>query len=180
MVARCENPKATHFKDYGGRGIVVCDRWKEYPAFFADMAWDYAKGLTIERNDVNGRYDPMNCRWISRSEQALNKRTTLRVEFRGRRMAFVSAWKASGALVNLRTAWSRYSRYGWDLERALTGAPMKQGRRRKEGRCGNGHLLTATSTFISRRSGRVNCKACVSANTARYRARLLSQPEAQA
>ncbi len=83
MLARCRNPKNTFFKDYGGRGIKVCERWTEFSAFFEDMG-EKPPGYTIDRIDNNGNYCPENCRWASQQDQQLNKRTTVRFDLNGR------------------------------------------------------------------------------------------------
>jgi hypothetical protein len=73
MLKRCRNPKNTNYPNYGGRGISVCDRWSEYVNFLADMG-ERPEGKTLDRINVNGNYEPSNCRWATLSEQQKNKR----------------------------------------------------------------------------------------------------------
>jgi len=74
MQQRCYNNKYKAYKDYGGRGIKVCDRWLDIKNFIDDMYPDYQEGLTIDRIDVNGNYEPDNCRWESMQIQSRNTR----------------------------------------------------------------------------------------------------------
>lgn len=85
MKKRCLNPNCKRYKDYGGRGIVICDEWLKGFDYFADWAYanGYEQGLTIERIDVNGNYCPENCSWITRAEQAYNKRDSIKVTYNG-------------------------------------------------------------------------------------------------
>lgn len=87
MKGRCNNPKNSAYKDYGGRGIKVCERWmNSFEAFFEDMGPKPGKGYSIERKNNNGNYEPGNCRWATITDQNKNKRTNRVIEHNGRRM----------------------------------------------------------------------------------------------
>lgn len=73
MRKRCENPNSRSFKNYGGRGISVCDRWQSFENFLADMG-EPESHESIDRIDVNGDYEPSNCRWADDKTQSLNRR----------------------------------------------------------------------------------------------------------
>lgn len=74
MRSRCFNPKCNRYKYYGGRGIKVCDRWRaSFDNFISDMG-RRPKGRSIDRIDVNGDYEPSNCRWATQTQQIVNRR----------------------------------------------------------------------------------------------------------
>jgi len=117
MHRRCFNRNCAAFPNYGGRGITICDRWREFPAFLADMG-PCPSGLSIERIDVNGNYEPQNCRWASRHTQARNTRRTVLVEYRGERMALIDACSLAG--LPYATVRDRIRLLKWPVEQALS------------------------------------------------------------
>ena len=74
MRKRCSNPKDSSYHNYGGRGITVCERWDNYENFLEDMGRRPTNGHSIDRIDVNGPYEPSNCKWSDKFEQSINKR----------------------------------------------------------------------------------------------------------
>lgn len=81
IKTRCFNPKSYAYRDYGKRGITICDEWKDdFVRFFKDMEPTYQPGLTIERKDVNGNYCKENCIWATMADQAKNRRSTIWID----------------------------------------------------------------------------------------------------
>jgi len=88
---RCFNPNAEHYHRYGGRGITMCEAWaNDYAVFLADVG-EQPKGMTLDRIDNNGNYEPTNVRWATRKEQANNRGTNTIVEHDGKAMT-LSQW----------------------------------------------------------------------------------------
>lgn len=122
MKARCSN-NASQNSYYGARGITVCEEWRNsYQAFYNwAMANGYTDELTIDRIDVNGNYEPSNCRWATLKEQANNKRNNRLLTYNGKSLT-VSQWtKELGFNQGLISR--RINYLGWDIERALTEPP---------------------------------------------------------
>jgi len=82
MKQRCYNSKNNYYKSYGGRGIKICDEWLHDFSKFQEWSFknNYEEGLSIERNDTNGNYEPDNCSWIPLKDQGLNKTTTIKIK----------------------------------------------------------------------------------------------------
>ena len=117
MKNRCTNKSNKDYKNYGGRGISVCIRWDiSYENFLADMG-QKPKGFEIERIDNNGNYEPANCKWVSKKENANNRRTNRILIHNGVSMN-LTQW--AGKLgIHPSTLYSRL-RSGWSIERTLT------------------------------------------------------------
>jgi hypothetical protein len=118
MIRRCESPKSKAFKSYGARGIKVCERWHDFNEFLADMGIA-PKGMTIERKQNDGDYEPENCIWLDRKSQNRNRRNTVFVEYLEKRQC-VSAWAEE---IGVKTETLRYRLNHWSVERALTTGP---------------------------------------------------------
>ena len=117
MRQRCTNPKCINYKNYGGRGIKVCPEWEQFQTFHK-WAIDngYSDELTIDRIDVNGNYEPSNCRWISYKEQSNNKTNNRRIEVGGE-VHTMSEW-AEIKGIKVSVIWYRLES-GWTPERAV-------------------------------------------------------------
>lgn len=122
--SRCNNPKNIGFAHYGGRGIRVCDRWQnDFPAFFADMGKKPSKEHSIERIDTNGNYEPGNCRWATKFQQANNYRRTHRLTLNGVTRGATEWARIIG--ISAYTIIHRIQR-GWSHEKALTTKPHRR------------------------------------------------------
>lgn len=118
MIRRCYNTAARNYRLYGGRGIVVCDAWRHDPAaFIRDMGPRPSSRHSVDRIDNNGNYEPGNCRWATIREQAVNRRTTLRVSFRGESFLLPDLCDRYG--IASKSVRGRLSN-GWPLELAVT------------------------------------------------------------
>jgi len=116
MLQRCTNANNAAYKSYGGRGIKVCDEWKNFMNFFADMG-EPLEGCTLDRIDNELGYSKDNCRWATKKQQGNNRRTNLYIVFNGKKQT-LSEWADE---LNL----SRYCLRnrllsGWTVEKALT------------------------------------------------------------
>jgi hypothetical protein len=114
--SRCFNPKDKAFCNYGGRGITMCDRWKNsYENFIADMG-RRLDGFSLDRIDVNGNYEPSNCRWADKITQANNTRTNRFLTHKGKTQT-ASEWAREIGVK--RTIIHGRIFHGWSVERML-------------------------------------------------------------
>lgn len=117
MLNRCLSPTNTQYADYGGRGIVVCERWQEFTNFALDMGKKPGRTFTLERTNNEGNYEPGNCKWATRKEQARNNRRNIRVTIDG--ISLVLKDHAERLGIKYGTVMSRL-RYGWTIGDALS------------------------------------------------------------
>ena len=131
MKSRCYNKNSKRYKNYGGRGIRICDKWLDKEKGFINFYnWalknGYRDDLTIDRIDVNGNYEPSNCRWITNSEQQNNKRNNHYILYNNEKHT-LAEWSKIYK-INESTLDSRI-RNGWDIEKSLT-TPVQKKRKK--------------------------------------------------
>ena len=128
MKQRCGNPNNNRYKDYGGRGIIVCEEWMEFPNFLKDMGNGWKSGLTIERKNNNEGYCKKNCKWTTKKEQNRNSRRNCLIKYDGKTQC-LSAW-AEETNIGKDTIWGRLYKLGWSPEKTLT-TPVRRKRKNK-------------------------------------------------
>ncbi len=126
MKQRCGNPRHPKYPSYGGRGIAVCDSWQSFDNFYADMG-DPPAGLTLDRVNNDGNYEPGNCRWATALVQSRNQRRNVFVEYEGRERSINELCEERGMTYQL--LYDRMHKLGWSLDRALTEPKKRQQRR---------------------------------------------------
>ena len=130
MIQRCHNPKDTAYKNYGARGITVCDRWRSFENFYKDMG-RCPEGLSIERINNDKGYEPGNCKWATQRDQCNNKKNTHWLEFNGVKKPLAEWARISG--LHIETLRGRLKGQDWTIEEALTlpsrpGIPLRNRR----------------------------------------------------
>lgn len=167
MLGRCRNPNNRQFKDYGGRGISVCERWLIYKNFEADMM-PRPEGLTLDRIDNDGNYEPGNCRWATKKEQQRNRRRARYVTIEGVRYRAVELaekynmkWstivdRAGRGLsfADVVTSERHVFREGLALGGKASGAKQQA-----KTLCSHGHAYTPENTYLTKEGWR-NCRQC--------------------
>lgn len=122
MKQRCYNQHKDGYEDYGGRGITVCEEWRN--SFEAFYKWSIANGytdkLSIDRINVNGNYEPSNCRWATNKEQSNNRRSNIHIEYKGE-VKTLKQWAEEKGICE-KTLKHRIES-GWDIEKAMETPP---------------------------------------------------------
>lgn len=149
MIDRCHRPSDHSYRNYGGRGIYVCSRWRSSVRnFYHDVGPRPSAAHSIERLDVNGNYQPDNCCWATKKQQARNRRSTARLEYAGETLSLPEWADRSG--IRLGTLRNRIYA-GWPIEEAMTTPPGETRRRPNywEVTSPNGelHLCNSLSAF---------------------------------
>lgn len=122
MRGRCNSPGTKDYKRYGARGIRVCPEWDDYGVFRAwALSHGFRKGLTLDREDSNGNYEPNNCRWVTKADQQLNTRAALRLTVNGVTRTLPEWSRICGIATHLIR--SRVVYGGWDHKSAVTIMP---------------------------------------------------------
>lgn len=117
MIQRCTNPSNVKWSYYGARGITVCDRWRKFENFFADVGRKPSPAHELDRIDNDGNYEPSNVRWVTEHVQSRNKRSNVFITFGGESLCLADWAHRLGigaATLKTRLAW------GWGVERAFT------------------------------------------------------------
>lgn len=118
MKQRCFYENSISYRNYGGRGIAMCDEWKQdfIPFYKLAISNGYQDNLTIDRINLDGDYEPSNCRFITMKEQGRNKRNNRVLEYKGESHC-ISEW-AENMKIKKTTLYKRLKN-GWDVEKAL-------------------------------------------------------------
>jgi hypothetical protein len=124
IKSRCTDAASRNYRRYGGRGIVVCDRWRDsFVNFLADMGPRPSKLHSVERIDNDGNYEPKNCKWATRAEQALNTRRSRLLEINGE-LKNMAVW-AREAGIAPQLIYHRL-KFGWTPKDAVFTPPNKR------------------------------------------------------
>lgn len=117
MMQRCYDKNHHAYLRYGGRGITVCDAWKNFEKFYADMG-DKPAGMSLDRIDNMKSYFPENVAWVTAKKQANNRRNNILIEINGKTKTMQEWCDETG--VKIATVWARINVYGYSVEKALT------------------------------------------------------------
>ena len=128
MIGRCHNSNNSNYERYGAKGIYVCERWRDFRNFLADMGKRPSSEHSIDRIDNSKGYEPGNCRWATAHQQN-NNSAGLRLIIHGGRTLTLTQW-AERTGIERRVIAARLDRLGWSVEKTLTRRPGSQGRKK--------------------------------------------------
>lgn len=120
MIDRCLRVKCKNYVQYGGRGIKICDRWLDFANFLADMG-ERPNGMTLDRIDNNGHYEPANCRWADKITQIRNRSNTVMLDSNGKRMSLAEWAEFAGISYK---CFARRLKLGWTIDKILSTPKM--------------------------------------------------------
>jgi hypothetical protein len=125
MMGRCYNAKARHYKDYGGRGIAVCDQWRRsFVEFMLHVGIRPSPHHSLDRINNNRGYEPGNVRWATHKQQQNNRRNTRRFDYKGEHLTIRELSAVCG--IKYQTLYSRLNRDGWAINDATTVPPTRR------------------------------------------------------
>ena len=127
ILGRCYDPANPAYHNYGGRGITVCKRWLDVRNFVADLNPAYVPGLEIDRIDNDGNYEPSNVGFVTRQENADNRRNARRYTYMNETHSIAGWSKIKGLRYQL--LWNRLTNQGWSIEKSLNTPPLPIGKR---------------------------------------------------
>jgi hypothetical protein len=166
MRTRCQCKKHRHYKNYGGRGSKICERWQSFDNFLADMG-ARPEGCSLDRIDPDKNYEPGNCRWATKKEQMRNMRATRRVTIEGK--TYVAADLAEQINMKVDALIKRAKRFKTYAEvmdpmrhykKGLALGGSANGKRKQSmTHCSNGHEHNAENTHVDKNGWR-QCRAC--------------------
>ncbi len=118
MKTRCYNPNVVEYPRYGGKGVVICEEWKNFEAFHNwALTNGYQENLSIDRKELSGNYEPSNCRWVTDKVQCRNRTSSRIIDFNGQQKTLVEWAEINSMSINC--LFERLKR-GWSIEKALT------------------------------------------------------------
>jgi len=132
MMSRCYNQNCRGYRNYGARGIDVCERWHDPRNFIADMTEGSGKGLTIDRIDNNKGYSPENCRWVTQKANCNNQRKTVKYTYKGETHSLPEWEEITG--ISQKTLRHRLTVFKWTPEQAFETPVMSRADLCKKGR----------------------------------------------
>jgi hypothetical protein len=179
MRQRCNNPNSKYYSYYGGRGISVCERWESFSAFAEDMG-PKPSGCSLDRKNVNGNYEPENCRWATSKEQMRNRRNTVFIVLDGVTYKLSELVELSGLKPDtIKDRAIRGMTYGQVIAKSkyinvsglALGGAISSKRRQEKTHCKRGHEFTPENIYMQKRNGKQarSCRKCHAEKTARQR-----------